>query len=85
MKREELDYPDLGYAFLPAFWGKGYASEAVDSVLKEVMNEHSLHNMLAVTLSNNQNSKRVLEKAGFTFKEIVVVQGSQNDLYEFSI
>ncbi len=84
LKREELDYPDLGYAFLPAFWGKGYASEAVNTVLKKGVVEHSLRNILAVTLANNQKSKRLLKNAGFTLKETIVLQGSQNDLYEFT-
>lgn len=35
LKREALDYPDLGYAFLPEFWGKGYAMEAADAILKK--------------------------------------------------
>ena len=28
LKRDELEYADLGYAFLPEFCGKGYAKEA---------------------------------------------------------
>ncbi len=29
LKRDVLDDPDLGYAFLPQYWGKGYAAESV--------------------------------------------------------
>ena len=33
LKRESLKDVDLGFAFLPEFWGKGYAREASAAVL----------------------------------------------------
>ncbi|MCA1732459.1 MAG: GNAT family N-acetyltransferase [Acidobacteria bacterium] len=33
LKRDHLDYPDLGYAYLPRFWKNGYALEAARAVL----------------------------------------------------
>jgi len=85
LKRDELNYPDLGYAFLPEFWGRGYANEAVNSVLKSEMSKHSLNTVLAITLTNNNTSKRLLEKVGFILKDTIELYGSQNDLYEFNL
>jgi RimJ/RimL family protein N-acetyltransferase len=42
LKRDELDYPDLGYALLPDFCGKGYAIEASSSLINTEMDTYSL-------------------------------------------
>ena len=34
LKRDTLPDPDIGYAFLPEYWGKGYALEAASAVLE---------------------------------------------------
>src|SRR6476659_4648638 len=35
LKRDELPDPDIGFAFLPAFWKKGFAFEAATAVMRE--------------------------------------------------
>ena len=62
LKRPELDYPDLGYAFLPEFCGKGYAKETAEAVLKNDVIAHSLNTILAVTSLTNQSSHNLLKK-----------------------
>lgn len=83
LKREELDHPDLGYAFLPEHCGKGYAREAVTAVLSEDMNAHSLNTVLAVTLPDNTSSNRLLKKVGFNQEGTVELYGLPNNLYKY--
>ncbi|WP_137221434.1 MULTISPECIES: GNAT family N-acetyltransferase [Shewanella] len=83
LKRDELDYPDLGYAFLPEFWGQGYAAEAANSVLKEGIITHSLSIVLAVTLIENLSSNSLLNKIGFHLTETIDLYGAQNNMYEY--
>jgi RimJ/RimL family protein N-acetyltransferase len=83
LKRKELEYPDLGYAFLPEFCGKGYATEAAESILKEEMVVHSLNTVLAITLPDNLNSNRLLKKLGFSLKGTMELYGKQNNMYEY--
>jgi len=83
LKRDELQNPDLGYAFLPSYCGKGYALEAANSVLKNGMMAHSLNLVLAVTLPDNLHSNRLLQSAGFKQNGLVDLYGSENNLYEF--
>ena len=85
LKREDLDFPDLGYAFLPEFWRKGYANEAADSVLKDGMDAHSLNRVLAVTLPDNLSSNGLLKKIGFCLNGTMELNGSQNNLYEYCV
>lgn len=84
LKRDELEFPDLGYAFLPQYCGKGYALEAVKAVLKEGMKRHSLSRVLAVTLPHNQHSNRLLQQAGFTQTGMVELYDCQNNLYDLT-
>lgn len=83
LKREELEYPDLGYAQLPEFFGKGYISEAAEAVLNKEMDRHSLHTVLAIALQDNLKSHKVLEKLGFSLKGLIEYNGSDNNLYEY--
>lgn len=83
LKRAELDYPDLGYAFLPEFCGKGYATEAAESVLKETMASYSLNTVLAVTYADNLSSNRLLVNVGFSLEGTIELYGSPNNLYQY--
>ncbi len=83
LKRDELENPDLGYAFLPEYSGQGYAREAVENTLKAVMKNCSVDNVVAVTLPDNVRSNKLLETIGFSFKETIKWYGSQNNLYEY--
>lgn len=85
LKRGELDFPDLGYAFLPEFCGKGYAKEAAYSIIKEEVAAYSLSIILAVTSHDNLSSNRLLKKIGFTLKGTTELYGLQNNLYELCI
>ena len=83
LKRDELEYPDLGYAFLAEFCGEGYASEAAKKTLTVTIQTCSLDTVLAVTLQDNARSNQLLEKLGFSFKETMELYGRQNNLYEY--
>ena len=85
LKRDELQHPDLGYAFLPDFCGQGYALEAANSVLEIGMSAHSLDLVLAVTLPDNHNSNRLLQNAGFTQNGTIDLYESENNLYEYRL
>lgn len=56
---------NLGYYLDKKHNGKGYASEAVRSVLKHAFEELQLHRVQAAVMPRNIASKRILEKSGF--------------------
>lgn len=85
LKREELEHPDLGFAFLPDFRGKGYAMEAAKSVLETEMAHYSMNRVLAITLPENLNSNRLLEKLGFEYTRMIEIYGAQNKLYQYRL
>jgi ribosomal-protein-alanine N-acetyltransferase len=68
IKRESLDHPDLGFAFLPQHTGHGYAYEACESVLDLARNKIEISPLLAITTFDNEKSIGLLKKLGFVFK-----------------
>jgi [ribosomal protein S5]-alanine N-acetyltransferase len=67
LRRDILDAPDLGYALLDRFSGRGLASEAAATVLQDAQQRLAIHRMLAITSAHNHASIRVLENLGFAF------------------
>ncbi len=65
LKRDTLDEVDLGFAFLPAYRGMGYAREAALAVLDLGRRRFGLERILAITSLDNDGSIRLLESMGF--------------------
>lgn len=70
LKREELPHPDIGFAFLPDFWNKGFAYEAAAAVLKDARERLQLDRILAIVNPDNEASIKLLEKLGFNFEQM---------------
>ncbi|OLQ92643.1 GNAT family N-acetyltransferase [Vibrio panuliri] len=83
LKRDELEFPDLGYAFLDEFAGKGYAREAAEQTLAATMSVCKLDTVLAVTLPDNLRSNKLLQAVGFEFKQTMELYDMLNNLYQY--
>ena len=62
-----------GYAFLPEFWGNGYALEAAQATLAYGKKTQRLERIVALTLENNVRSINVLNKLGFHLEDGIVM------------
>jgi len=71
VRRDGLEDTDLGFAFLPPFWGKGYAVEAASAIMTQAREEIGLRQIVAITIPDNHRSIRVLEKVGLRFQKII--------------
>ncbi|MCT4298405.1 GNAT family N-acetyltransferase [Elizabethkingia anophelis] len=56
---------ELGYRFLPEYWGKGYATETARAALNYAFNEIKTDMVYAMAVTENTGSNRVLQKLGF--------------------
>jgi RimJ/RimL family protein N-acetyltransferase len=85
LKRDQFDEVDLGYAFLPEFWSKGFAYESASAVLSYGLNVWGRAKTLAIVSPDNSASIKVLEKLGFAFSHYVRMQpeASEVALYEW--
>ncbi len=71
LRRETLEDVDLGFAFLPAYWGQGYAFESTKAVLAHAEADFDLKRIVAITASDNEASIRLLEKLGMRFERMI--------------
>jgi ribosomal-protein-alanine N-acetyltransferase len=69
---------DLGYHFMSAYWGCGYATEAVRATLAHGFDVVGLNHVMAVAEPGNIASWRVLEKAGMRYEGTVSYYGTNN-------
>jgi [ribosomal protein S5]-alanine N-acetyltransferase len=84
LKRDFLANPDIGYAFLPEFYGQGYAFEAANATIIYAKETLDLPYVIAIVNPDNQLSIRVLEKIGMTFKEFFIYPGEEGKKLLFS-
>lgn len=73
-KRDQVDAPDIGFAFLPDYTGKGYGFESATAVMKYARNVLGLTRIVGITLPANQSSIRLLEKLGLRFERRISVR-----------
>ncbi|GAA4309091.1 GNAT family N-acetyltransferase [Pontixanthobacter gangjinensis] len=78
--REGVDGIDIGYSFLPAFEGKGYAFEAAAGLKKAAKEVFDLKDLKAIVVKENTGSRKLLEKLGFDFREIIHIPNDPNEL-----
>jgi ribosomal-protein-alanine N-acetyltransferase len=71
IKRDTLDDLDLGFAFLPAARGMGYAREASLAALAHGARTFGLARCAAITSMDNVRSIRLLESIGFAFERVI--------------
>ena len=71
LKRESLPDVDIGFAFLPAFWSKGYALESAAAVKSYGLNTLGLQRIVAITNPDNEASIKLLEKIGLQYERLI--------------
>lgn len=71
LKREFLEDVDVGFAFLPQFRGKGYATESASAVLNYGRNVLGINRIVAITSPDNDASINVLKKIGLRFEKLI--------------
>ena len=73
--RDEIHKISVGYRFLERFWGKGIATEALQIMIRYLLEETDIEIITASTMIENRASARVLLKNGF----VLVASGVEED------
>jgi RimJ/RimL family protein N-acetyltransferase len=84
IKRDYLPQPDIGFAFLPDYSGKGYAMEATRSVMNFIAADYDEPEMLASTIPSNHKSVSLLRKLGFIFHKEINVDNETLHIYSLA-
>lgn len=75
LRRDGMDDVEIGYAFLPAWRGQGYAGEAVAALLHYGRQVLCLQRIAAIVTPGNTASIRLLEKLGFVLERTMTLPG----------
>jgi RimJ/RimL family protein N-acetyltransferase len=78
-QRDSLPEPDLGFAFLPEFHGRGYAREAAAACLRYADRVLGLCTVLATTAMHNVRSAHLLRHLGMREDPLATHPGDPGD------
>jgi RimJ/RimL family protein N-acetyltransferase len=82
LKRDWLPDADIGFAFLPQFWSKGYAFESALAVVDWGRRARGITRVVGITALHNTSSMRVLEKLGLKPAGVVrSPEGQESQLF----
>lgn len=68
IESEEKRIREIGYCVNPEYWGKGYATEAVATIMDYCFNQLQVDELWCNYYEGNERSKRVIEKSGFEYQ-----------------
>jgi [ribosomal protein S5]-alanine N-acetyltransferase len=75
IKRDWMDYVEIGYAFLTQFRGKGYAIESSIATKKHAKTTLKISTLAAITDLDNEKSGNLLNRLGFKFSKLISYPG----------
>ena len=84
LKRETLPDPDIGFAFLPAYWNQGYAFESAAAVMDHARDTLKLARVLAITSPDNEASAKLLGKIGLRFERMIKLSDDAEEVRLFT-
>lgn len=85
VKRDNFEYPDLGFAFLERHWANGFAYESSCATIEHARKELGLTHVIAVANADNDSSVRLLGKLGFRYERMVCMPGETTEICRFSL
>jgi RimJ/RimL family protein N-acetyltransferase len=83
IKRDSLPDVDVGFAFLPDYWSRGYAFEAASAVLNYGRENFGLTRIVAITSLDNAASIRLLERIGLRYEGLIKLADDQAEVRLF--
>src|SRR5215813_7283164 len=84
LKRDTLPDPDIGFAFLPAYWNQGYAFESASAVMDQARQAFGLKRILAITSPDNEASEKLLGKIGLRFDRLIKLSDDTSEVKLFT-
>ena len=84
LKRESLTDVDIGFAFLPEFWNKGYAFESGAAILSYGKDVLKLPRIVAITDKDNDASAKLLDRLGLRFDRLITMPGETHEIRLFT-
>jgi RimJ/RimL family protein N-acetyltransferase len=84
LKRDVLEDVDIGFAYLPQYGGKGYATEAALAMIHYGHVALGLKRIVAITAPDNEASQNVLRKIGLHHQKTIQLPAYKGDSFLFA-
>ena len=78
---EGVDEVEVGYGFMPAYWGRGLATEIARACIRIGRDQLGLDSLVAITRPANVASQRVMVKAGLVYDRDIIHAGVPHVLF----
>lgn len=83
--REGYEGADIGYAFLPQFERKGFATEASVKLIEVAFDELRMESLNAYTNKDNEASQKLLRKLGFKESGVTTFPDEDKEILTFTL
>ncbi len=87
IKRDGIDFPEVGFAFLAQHCGHGYGFESAEAVIQYARTALCLNTLQAITHPENTRSINLLIRLGFSSKSIISLPSTNDrvELFELTV
>ena len=85
IKRDYLNHPDIGFAYLPEFMGLGYGYEMAKAIVEYSNSILSIDTIQAIVMEQNQRSIHLLKKIGMNFVKTLVPPNEETELLLYQL
>ena len=81
LSTETINDVEIGFAFLPTYWGRGLATESARFCLDLARTDLGLQTLIGITTPKNVASQRVLSKLGLSYECDTIVESTHCFLF----
>jgi len=81
----EVAQAEIGYSLLPAYWGKGYASEISETLIRQARKLPAISSLIAIIDPQNIASKKILQKGNFNLLLVCDIDGLPAEIYQLDL
>jgi RimJ/RimL family protein N-acetyltransferase len=78
---DDADEVEVGYGFLPSYWGRGLATEIATACRRYAEDALRLPSIVALTSPTNSGSRHVMTKIGMVYEREIDHEGVRHVLY----
>jgi [ribosomal protein S5]-alanine N-acetyltransferase len=78
---EGIDEIEVGYGFMPEYWGRGLATEIARACATIGFDQLGVPSLVSITTAANLGSQRVMQKAGLAYERDIVHAGQPHLLF----
>jgi ribosomal-protein-alanine N-acetyltransferase len=78
---EGVDEIEVGYGFMPEYWGRGLATEIANACIRIGFDQLGFETLVAITTPANLASQHVMQKCGLAYERDIVHAGAPHVLF----